>query len=209
MPTTSNYILKAGALIHPFGTSKFYTNPLPSDDIAEEHLSRFPNEIIIFAHYPEDWEARVEAYKIRKAAEAIAQSEAKEKPEAQASMGIANNDEFDRLKEELVKVTESLADSEKRCEEAEEKARTLEQEKKNLELQVNELQANLENQIAASSSEDAEEESDELSQLRMELETAKAELEAANEEISSLKTDNRALKAANTRLKSNRAEDPE
>lgn len=45
MPKAPNYILKGGALIHPVGTSRFYTNPLPSDDIAEEFLSKFPQEV--------------------------------------------------------------------------------------------------------------------------------------------------------------------
>ena len=62
MPTKSNYTLKAGAMIHPVGTSKFYTNPLPSDAVAEEFLSKFPEQIGIFASYPEDWEERVAFY---------------------------------------------------------------------------------------------------------------------------------------------------
>lgn len=67
MPTKSNYTLKAGAIIHPVGTSKFYTNPLPSDEIAEEFLSKFPEQIGIFAAFPHDWEDRVAKYKAKSA----------------------------------------------------------------------------------------------------------------------------------------------
>lgn len=80
MPKTPNYILKGGAIIHPVGTSRFYTNPLPSDDIAEEFLSKFPQEVNKFAQLPVDWEDRVAAYKARKVEEARAKAEAEKKP---------------------------------------------------------------------------------------------------------------------------------
>ena len=62
MPQEPNYILKNGAVLHPYGTSKFYTNPLPSDDVAEEYLSKFPQSINLFAKFPYDWEKRVAKY---------------------------------------------------------------------------------------------------------------------------------------------------
>ena len=61
MPKKPNYILKAGAMIHPVGTSKFYTNPI-TDEVAEDWLSKYPGQIGMFAEYPEDWEERVAKY---------------------------------------------------------------------------------------------------------------------------------------------------
>lgn len=61
MPKKPNYILKAGVIIHPHGTSKFYSlNNIP-DDVAENWLGQFPAEINKFESYPTDWESRVKA----------------------------------------------------------------------------------------------------------------------------------------------------
>jgi len=65
MPKISEYRLKAGAVIHPMGTSKFYANQLPSNDIAEAYLSLHPEKISLFSEYPNDWRNRVEQYKLR------------------------------------------------------------------------------------------------------------------------------------------------
>ena len=46
----------------------FYVNPIP-DEVAEEHLSKYPSEVNKFAHLPTDWEDRVAAYKARKLAQ--------------------------------------------------------------------------------------------------------------------------------------------
>lgn len=58
MPKIPNYVLKAGALIHPFGTSEFYTLSNIPDDVAEEHLAKYPKQIALFEKYPSDWQER-------------------------------------------------------------------------------------------------------------------------------------------------------
>lgn len=55
----SNYTLKAGAIIRRAGDNRFYTNPLPNDEVPEQYLAEFPAEINKFASYPNDWQARV------------------------------------------------------------------------------------------------------------------------------------------------------
>lgn len=55
----SNYLLKGGAIIRRAGDNKFYTNPLPNDEVPELYLAEFPTEINKFASYPADWQARV------------------------------------------------------------------------------------------------------------------------------------------------------
>lgn len=174
MPVQPNYVLKAGAIIHPAGTSKFYTNPL-SDEVAEEFISKFPNELNKFSQLPTDWEERVEAYKAKKEQEAAAKASTAETSDESLNTELATAtakieeqaSEIESLKAELAKVTAS-----------------------NEEL------------LAAKSSEGTEDgESEELNELKMELETAKTELESAQAEIASLKATNTALKAANTKLK--------
>ena len=69
MPKQANYILKAGAIIHPQGTSKFYSlNNIP-DEVAEEWLGKYPADLSKFETYPADWESRVAARKEGKVAE--------------------------------------------------------------------------------------------------------------------------------------------
>lgn len=66
---STNYTLKAGAIIHPQGTSKFYSlNNIP-DDVAENWLGQFPKDIIKFETFPTDWESRVAARKEGRVAE--------------------------------------------------------------------------------------------------------------------------------------------
>lgn len=55
----SLYTLKAGAILRRSGDNKFYTNPLPNDEVPEQYLADFPKSINLFASFPADWEARV------------------------------------------------------------------------------------------------------------------------------------------------------
>lgn len=63
MPKKPNYILKAGAIIHPQGTSDFYSLGNIPDEIAEKWLGEYPADINKFETYPADWESRVKARK--------------------------------------------------------------------------------------------------------------------------------------------------
>ncbi len=199
MPEKPNYVLKAGALIHPAGTSKFYVNPIP-DEVAEEHLSKYPGEVNKFAHLPTDWENRVAAFKSRQQAQA---------EDAENEVPATSGEDAEKIKtleEQLAEAQEALKKSDAIREEAEEKIKILEYDKSILEQEIEGLKAALESRTVT----DGEtEEPAELSEVRMELETKKTELESANEEIATLKSENRALKAANTRLKNNGAKDAE
>lgn len=63
MPSTPNYVLKAGAVLHEFGSSDFYTlNNIP-DEFAEKWLASHPNDKDLFEKMPSDWEERVEKRK--------------------------------------------------------------------------------------------------------------------------------------------------
>lgn len=203
MPEKPNYVLKAGALIHPAGTSNFYVNPIP-DEVAEEHLSKYPSEVNKFAHLPTDWEDRVAAHKARQ--QALADKKAEEAKNEVPATSAEDAEKIKALEAQLAEAQEAVKKSDALREEAEEKNKTLENDKSLLEQEIEGLKAALEGQTAT----DGEgEESDELAEARMELETKKAELESANEEIATLKSENRALKAANTRLKNNGAKDTE
>lgn len=205
MPEKPNYVLKAGALIHPAGTSKFYVNPIP-DEVAEDHLSKYPGEVNKFAHLPTDWEDRVAAFKARQ--RALANQKAEETKNEVPATFAEDTEEIKALETQLAETQEALKKSEALREEAEGKTKTLEYDKSVLEQEIEGLRAALEGQ-AVTDGESEGEESAELAEVRMELETKKAELESANEEIASLKSENRALKAANTRLKNNGAKDAE
>lgn len=63
MPTKPNYILKAGVIVHPNGTNKFYANANIPDEVAEKRLAEYPESISDFLSYPSDYLARVEARK--------------------------------------------------------------------------------------------------------------------------------------------------
>lgn len=203
MPEKPNYVLKAGALIHPAGTSSFYVNPIP-DEVAEEHLSKYPSEVNKFAHLPTDWEDRVAVHKARKLAQA--EKKAEEAKNEVPATSAEDAEKIKALEAQLAEAQEAVKKSDALREEAEEKNKNLENEKSLLEQEIEGLKATLEGQAVT----DGEgEESDELAEVRMELATTKAELESANEEIATLKSENRALKAANTRLKNNGAKDTE
>ena len=207
MPKSPNYILKGGALIHPVGTSRFYTNPLPSDDIAEEFLSKFPHEVNKFAQLPVDWEDRVAAYKARKAEEARAKAEA-EKKDTGENAPTVNDGEAEELKTSLIEAGQQIESLRNDKEELTSKVKNLTEENAELTQKVEALNGLLAERTAIEASGENFE-SEEVNNLQMELATAKAELEAPQAENEQLKLDNRALKAANTRLKNNSAKDAE
>lgn len=64
MPTTPNYVLKAGAVLHEFGCSNFYTLNNCPDEFAEKWLAKNPNDKILFERMPSDWEERVNKKKV-------------------------------------------------------------------------------------------------------------------------------------------------
>lgn len=60
------YKLKNGVLLQmEFGSSNFYVNETLTDEIAEQYLAKYPDNILFFAEYPEDWEERA-AKKVEK-----------------------------------------------------------------------------------------------------------------------------------------------
>ena len=59
MKEKSDYTLKNGVVIQVFGTNKVYTNENITNETAEAYLKEYPKAINQFAHYPDDWEARV------------------------------------------------------------------------------------------------------------------------------------------------------
>lgn len=64
MPTIPNYVLKAGALLHEFGSSNFYTLNNCPDEFAEKWLATHPADIVLFERTPSDWEERVKLKKV-------------------------------------------------------------------------------------------------------------------------------------------------
>lgn len=64
MPTIPNYVLKAGALLHEFGSSDFYTLNNCPDEFAEKWLATHPADIVLFERTPSDWEEKVKQKKI-------------------------------------------------------------------------------------------------------------------------------------------------
>lgn len=179
----SNYTLKAGVVLHRFGSPSFYVNPLPNDEVAEEHLALHPGEINLFATYPVDWENRVMAYKTRQLSKTDTPGE---------KQNTIENAELNKLREEREQFSK-----EKKCLE-EDNARLSETVEK-LNAQIEELKEV--NQGKDCIDDSAPAESDEVANLLIEIETLRSDLQTANAEITTLKNDNRALKAANTRLK--------
>lgn len=60
MPTTPNYVLKAGVVISDgFGSSNFYILGNIPDEVAERRLAQRPEDISLFERTPSDWEERV------------------------------------------------------------------------------------------------------------------------------------------------------
>ena len=60
------YKLKNGVLLQmEFGSSDFYVNETLTDEIAEQYLAKYPDSILFFAEYPDDWKERA-AKKVEK-----------------------------------------------------------------------------------------------------------------------------------------------
>ena len=170
MPTKPNYVLKAGVVVHPNGTNKFYANANIPDEVAEERLAEYPESISDFLSYPSDYRERVEARKNGKVSaptdiDAItaAYKEAVENGNrAVAELG-KKSEELDAVKKELDAAKEELAS----------------------------VKAQLEAQPEVAASDDD-------GQLSIENETLKADLESANAEIAALKKELEDAKAAST-----------
>lgn len=58
MPTRPTYVLKAGTLIHEFGSSNFYTLDNIPENVADKWLAKNPEDICLFETYPSDWQER-------------------------------------------------------------------------------------------------------------------------------------------------------
>lgn len=59
MKEKSRYVLLNGVIIREFGTGKVYSNANLTDKVAEDWLRKYPQQIRMFAAYPEDWQERV------------------------------------------------------------------------------------------------------------------------------------------------------
>ena len=55
MATKSNFMLKAGAIIHSplFNCGTVYTNDNLTDEVAKSYLNKFPNQLVLFQKVPE------------------------------------------------------------------------------------------------------------------------------------------------------------
>lgn len=192
MPNKPNYVLKAGVLLHPVCTSNYYSNPLPSDDIAEDYLAQFPDQISIFASYPNDWEERVEKRKAVKAAEEAARAKAINEAADNAGASVLSEaSEYKKAAEEAKDLINQL--NEER-DSLKVRIAELEEANKSLSLAVDEANQKLEDAEAVSENSDN-------AGISAELEAVKAELVAAQSKLDELKYENRSLKAANTKLK--------
>lgn len=90
MPKTPLYVLKAGAVLHEFGSADFYTlNNIP-EEFADRWLAKRPEDIKLFEQYPADWQERA-----HKAINSTGTSvEGKEEPE-HAEAGDGDAEEHD------------------------------------------------------------------------------------------------------------------
>lgn len=60
MKEKREYKLKSGVLLQmEFGSPDFYTNENLTDDIAEEYLKKYPDNVGYFAELPDGWEERI------------------------------------------------------------------------------------------------------------------------------------------------------
>lgn len=59
MKEKSRYVLLNGVIIREFGTGKVYSNANLTDKVAEDYLRQYPDQIKMFAAYPDDWVKRV------------------------------------------------------------------------------------------------------------------------------------------------------
>lgn len=176
MPTKPNYVLKAGVVVHPTGTNKFYANANIPDEVAEQRLAEYPEAIADFLSYPSDWKERVEARKNGK----------ESAPSDLASVQAL-------YREAVEKGNKALAELAAKNEE-------LEDVKAKLTVSENEL-ASVKEQLAAQPIAA----SDDDGSLSMENETLKADLEAAQTEIAALKQQLEEAKAATATTTKKRA----
>lgn len=170
MPTKPNYVLKAGVVVHPNGTNKFYANANIPDEVAEERLAEYPEAISDFLSYPSDYRERVEARKNGKTAEPT-------DVETLAAAYKKAVEERDHAVVELGKKAEELGAIKKELDATKEELASV---KEQLEAQPT---------VAAS---------DDDGQLSIENETLKADLESANTEIAALKKELENVKSAST-----------
>ena len=59
MKEKCRYVLLNGAIIQEFGTGRVYSNANLTDKVAEKYLRKYPQQIRMFAAYPDDWQERV------------------------------------------------------------------------------------------------------------------------------------------------------
>lgn len=67
MKEKSRYVLLNGAIIREFGTGVVYSNANLTDKVAEDWLRKYPQQIRMFAAYPDDWQERVKRTTRRRA----------------------------------------------------------------------------------------------------------------------------------------------
>ena len=60
MPKTPLYVLKAGVVLHDFGSADFYTLGNIPEEYAEKRLGKRPDDIKYFEQYPADWKERAQ-----------------------------------------------------------------------------------------------------------------------------------------------------
>lgn len=65
MKEKCRYVLLNGVIIQEFGTGKVYSNANLTEKVAEGYLRKFPQQIRMFAAYPDDWRERVSRSKKR------------------------------------------------------------------------------------------------------------------------------------------------
>ena len=189
MPKNPNYTLKAGAIVHPQGTSKFYSlNNIP-DDVAEEWLGKFPEEISKFETFPTDWQSRVQARKEGKVAEPT-KDELKDEVERLNKLIEEKDVEIEKLNAEIEQV-KSAGDDGAAAMEIETLKADLEEAKANVEKGKKEAQeevAELNKSIAelkvklADANAAVEAKDNAIKKLEEELEAAKKPAEAENPE---------------------------
>lgn len=97
---TPNYVLRPGIVIHPQGSNKFYAGINIPDEVAEEHLNKYPEDIKKFEKYPLDYVVRVKSR-----AKSITNKPTEE--ELEASLKKAQEENF-TLKTELEATSKAL-----------------------------------------------------------------------------------------------------
>lgn len=114
MINKNDYTLKAGAIIHPQGTNRFYSLNTVPNEVAEQWLADFPNEISNFEAFPSDWRERVAAVRdghavpnksdnLRQEVERLTKDNT-DKAEVIASLSL----ERDTLRQEIERLTKRL-----------------------------------------------------------------------------------------------------